>query len=57
MEEVAIDSASIPHRLKNLTLSKYNLVLISSDSAPNLDYISIDNFNKGFLFLGCLITP
>lgn len=57
MEEISGESGSPPHCLKNLTLSKHNLVLISSDPAPNLKYISVDNFTKGFLFLGCLITP
>ena len=57
MMEEAQEEGVTPHALKNLALSKYNLVLISSTPHPSLQNISCCDFGKEFLFLGCLVTP
>jgi hypothetical protein len=58
LKESMEDNIDGPYNvIRNLSLSKFNLVLCSSSSVLDLKSYSIEKFSKGFLFMGCLLTP
>lgn len=45
------------HTIRNLSLSKFNLIIVSSSPLFDAESYSLKDFDRGFLFMGCVLTP